>query len=476
MIKTYIDGTAVIRQKGSVKIGKNIDSRSTASFTVYDETGAASYTKGTPVEIRKTFIPPFYNLLFAGFIYDVEKVRVPNTTIIYHTINCTGNAYLADKRLAGYSATADPAGTTVTALHTNYLDAEGVLINDIQAGPTIAEIIINYATISKALDKLAEYSGFIWDIDDFKQLFFGARTTTAAPFTLSETDFKRFSPRSKQTGRQYRNRQYIRAGRDTTALQTETWVGDGSTTAFTVGYPIVKVPTSIKVNAVAQTIGIKGIDTAKQSYWAKSDSVILFDPAPPNTEVVEVKYYGEYNILTVADDPALIAARKVVEGGTGIVEVLDDKPAIRDKQDAFDLAIAMIDNYGILSETFTFDIRKYGLAPGQIVTITYPEYGFTATEMLVESVKISEEAPDVPLYTVKAIIGPIQGDWTALFGALSSMKDEILERLTIGTDELLIVLVNEAEDAEITETVTQYIYACTVCNGVACGGLTPVVC
>ncbi len=470
MIFVYVNGVQIVREKGSVRIHKAIESRSTARFTVVDETGIGAYVKGMPVQILKSWIPPFYHTLFAGFINTVEKVRIPNSDIVYHGISCVGNVYLADKRVKGGSYLATSAGDIVTDMISDPLGAEGVTAGTIQAGPTLAEVIINYPYCSEALDKLASYSGFIWDINDFKELYFAERTTTPAPFGLDESNIRRFSPKFKQQANQYRNRQYLRGGLLTTVLQTETFTGDGVVQSFTVGFPLAKEPASVKVNAIAKTVGIKGIDTAFDCYWSKSDPVIVFTAAPGAGLPVEIQYYGEYIFRGVTEDAALIAARQAIEGGTGIVESIDDDPSVTSADDAFDVMRAMLDKYGIIGEIFTIDTFDFGLEPSQLVTITYPEYNLSSADMLVESVDISEFTPGVPLYSIKAVYGPAEGDWTKLFGRLARIKSEILDRLTVGKDDVLIMLNQNYGNVEVDEVVTENVYACTICGtGAVCG-------
>ena len=470
MIYIYINGVQIVRQKGSMRVQKEIESRSTARFTVLDETGVGAYVKGQPVEIRKTWLPPFYHTLFRGFINSVEKVRVPNSTIVYHAITCVGNAYLADKRIKGDSYVATSAGDIVTDIIADPLAAEGVTAGTIQAGPTLAEVVLNYPFCSEALDKLAAYSGFFWDINDFKELNFMVRTTVPAPFGLDDSNIKRGSVKFKQQANQYRNRQYLRGGLITTVLQTETFTGDGTNKSFACGFPLASEPTSVKVNAVAKTIGIKGIDTTFDSYWAKSDSIVTFAAAPGVGLAVEIKYYGEYNFRGMTEDVVQIVARQAVEGGSGINEAVDDDPSVTSVADAIDVMDALLDKYGIIGEIFSFSTFDYGLEPGQLATITYPEYNLASADMLIESVEVSEFGPETPLYSVKAVYGPAEGDWTKLFGRLARIKSELLDRLTVGKDEVLVIISQHYGNVEVDETVTKNVYACTICGtGAVCG-------
>ena len=493
MITIEIVGAAIERQKDSLRIRNAIEERSTAHFTVVDRLGTAAYSKGQLVEIYKDSA-----LEFAGVVSTVNKYRIPSSPIFYHEIICADWHYLADKRLAAESYTNTRAGTIIADLRDKYLAAEGVTVGIIQIGATIEEMVINYAQVSQANLALAERSGYIWYIDKNKKLYFGDRVLTparrtewimgrpvvlstdidwvmggpwvqlspfeistmaTAPFIVDARNIRRFSPNARIQAHQYRNRQYVRAGRDITSLQTENFTGDAATVAFPVGYPIVSEPT-VTVAGVPQTIGLKGIDAAKQCYWSKSDPIVTFAAPPAGAVAIVMSYYGEYDILVVADAIAAIAARQAVEGGTGLVEALDDEPSLTSKTAAFEAAQAKLAKFGIIGQVFHFETFQSGLESGQLLTVNYSEYGYNNTEMLIESIEMTEYAPDTPLYAVTAIEGPEKGDWSAFFGRLAHMKDEILDRLVIGKDQVLILLAAFEGEWEWSETVTETVYAC----------------
>ena len=268
----------------------------------------------------------------------------------------------------------------------------------------------------------------------------------------------KLSPVTTQTAPKYRNRQFVRAGRDITAAQTENFLGDATTVSFTVGYPINSVP-AVTVAAAAQTIGIKGLDPAGafQCYWSKSDPVIVFTAAP-GAVAVQVVYVGQFPILVEAQDVAAIAARKIVEGGSGIWEFLDDEPAIQDSAEALDDAEAKLDKYAVIGELMRFETNTPDFAPGQLASVTWLG---AAQDMLIESVVITEIKPNLPHYAITAVIGPSLGDWTNLFGGMAAKTAKILDRLTIGTDEILLILAKQSGNWEWSDTNTFNVYACT---------------
>ena len=470
-----ISGVDIERVKGSLQIFTAIEQRSTASFVVVDRLGTATYIRGQSVEIFTSLaVPPFIYPQFNGFIDAVVTTRIsPSSPTLYHAIQYMDAHYLADKRRCAEAYGPQTAGFIANDLYTKYLQPEGVIIGEIQAGPIIPETLLNYSPVSLAYDGLATRANFIWYIDRFKRLFFVVRTTTPAPFAITDVDIVRDEGMASELVKSnplYRNRQFVRAGRDVTTPQTEDRTGDAETKSFAMGYPLNQEPI-ITVGGAPQVEGVKGLDDpAITVFWAKGDPVITFKIAPGVGAAIVVLYIGEYDIMIQVEDAPEIAARKAVEGGTGIVESMEDAPTVNSKQAAFDDGLALLEKYGVIGKQFSFPIRVWGIEPGQMVTVTYAEYGLNAADLLVESVEIAEFAPGELRYTVKAIEGPELGDWTGFFKTLANMKEEVLGRLNVGSDQILIILASVPENWEWSETITEMVYACPICDaGLLCG-------
>ncbi len=457
-----IDGVEVQKEKDSLVIRNAIEARDTCEFTVVDQAGTATYSKGQPVEVLQNCA-----VMFGGIIDSVKRRKFQESTTVFHAIRATGYAALLDKRLAAESYVAQTAEFIVRDLAGTYMNPEGIWLGNIETGPTIAEMIVNYSRISRVLDALGEKAGFEWNVDELKRLTFQARTTVLASDSIDVDMITKLTPRVTEQAPDYRNRQIIRAGRGVTSPQTETFTGDGVTVAFTVGYPINAVPT-VTVNAVGQTVGIKGLETGRDCYWNKSDATITFDVGSiPGAVAVVIVYTGEYPLVIIADEPGKIASRQAVEGGTGIWEDIDDEPAITDVDAARDSAVAKLDRFSTIGQVFILDTVEAGFEPGQLVPISW----LTLGDMLIESVETREIRADKPTFRITAIVGPSGGDWTRFFRGLADQKDEVLDRLTIGRDELVIIVVREADTWEWDEAVTETVFACPVV-GV---GLVPLV-
>lgn len=474
-----IDSVAVEIVKGSLVISNRIEERSTAEFTVVDLLSVLSFQQGQEVQIYD----PDVTLIFSGVVAVPDTIRISPSGELQHPIRCVDNHYFADKRLVAESYLGAPtikAKVIVEDLMTKYLTPEGITVGNIDDGADIVQAVFNYVRVSDCLDALAEKSGFTWFIDELKKLYFQGRDAQPAPWALDGiiNRAEKKSTKLTESNPLYRNRQYIRGGRGTTVEQTEVFVADGEQFAFTVGYPFERVPTSVTDSALgAMTIGIKGLDVAKDCYWNKGDATLTFDVAPVADRTITIVYYGQYPIMALVEEPAEIARRLAIEGaGTGYNDSIDEEPSLDEKEATLDAAQAKLAKYGVIGKRFVYRTTRSGLKPGQLQTITQPDYGIAAEEMLIEAVTIRSIRENLT-YDVTVLQGPVLGSWSKLFQALAKMKQDVIDYyMSVGSTDLLIILVSATETWGWDESIAQIIHTCTVCDSVPCGGDTPKVC
>ncbi len=80
------------------------------------------------------------------------------------------------------------------------------------------------------------------------------------------------------------------------------------------------------------------------------------------------------------------------------------------------------------------------------------------------------------MHRIQAIQGPGEGSWAQFFLKLASGKDEVMEKLNVGSDQILILLIQREATWGWGETVTPVVLTCTPVNGTVVGGTSPVVC
>jgi hypothetical protein len=442
-----IDKTSLY-QPGSLNISDEISGRSTAGFQLVDKTGTYHTSPGQAIEIYDNAL----NLIFGGMVEDPEEENPLGTNVLFLPVQCVDQQALADRWLVIETYDNQTCGFMVRDFITKYLAQEGVVAGTVQDGPTVSRAVFPYISVSKALDDLAEQAGFSWWISADKKLNFVSRDTFRAPWNVTDTSPIR-AVKVRTNKDQYRNRQYIRAGRDVTDPQQESFAGDGKRQTFVVGFGIAKVPT-VTLNGVAQTVGIRGLDQGKQWYWSKSEKEITQEQsgiAITSADTLVVDYRGYFPILVVADSGSAISERKSVEGGTGIYESIDDQASIDSATAALDIANGKLRKYARLSKELTFETDKAGLKAGQIINVTQSIHNINTAEFLVDKVSISEYKPDGSLrYQVHAVDGEALGGWTNFFKALANQGGNV----SIRENEVLVKLKSAADTVGARDILT----------------------
>jgi hypothetical protein len=443
-----IDKTALY-QPGSLNISDEISGRSTSGFQLVDKSGAYHTSPGQAIEIYDNAL----NLIFGGMVEDPEEENPLGTNTLFLPVQCVDQQALADRWLVAESYDNQTCGFIVNDFITKYLAQEGVTAGTIQDGPLVSRAVFPYVQVSKGMDDLAELAGFSWWIAADKKLNFVSRETFRAPWNITDTSPIR-EVKVRTSKEKYRNRQYIRAGRDVTDPQQESFAGDGKRQTFVVGFGIAQVPT-VTLDGIVQTVGIRGIDKGKQWYWSKGEKEITqeqADAAITSTNTLVVDYRGYFPILVVADSGSAVSERKAVEGGTGIYESIDDQASIDSADAALEIANGKLRKYARLSKEFTFETDKSGLQAGQLINVTQSIHNITSAEFLIDKVSISEYTPNGDLrYQVHAVDGEALGGWTNFFKAIATQggnfairENEVLVKLksaqdTVGVKDVLTI-------------------------------------
>lgn len=362
------------------------------------------------------------------------------------------------------------AGHVVRNILNNYLSDENITEGMIQDGPNITKAVFNYLPVSQCLDEICQLSGHQWIINPDKSLDFFARTANTAPFSINESsDLRNVKVRKNRDN--YRNKQYVRAGKDITTVQVREFAGDGKTRVWTVDLPIAKIPT-VKVNSIEKTVGIRGVETGKDFYWQKGDKTISQDSSGTvltSSDTLTIEYQGFYPIIVVTEDSGAINDRKTVEGGTGIYEHVEDRRDIDEQDAALENANSLLRRYARISKVLYFDTFAKGLKAGQLLPVNLPHHELVEN-MLISRVTITDptRVDGILRYSIEAISGEAVGGWVNFFKRLTQKQqsfvireNEILIRLHSFQDEFEKPIMED----EMTYTLHQY----HICGEITCG-------
>jgi hypothetical protein len=325
-------------------------------------------------------------------------------------------------------ATTDPTATPqVEDITTN------AFTPDISEGVLIPSVTYNASFISKNFDDLAKQSNYPWYFDKRrKAMVFRSSDSVYAPWILQSSPAGIVSTVDLEVDDNleldvendlYRNRQIILGALDTGTF-SETQVGDNSTRTFTLGYPLASAP-SISLNGIVDaSVGLKGT-TGFDYYYALNDPIIVQDSSLPllqSTDQLAVTYSGFFATTVVVDDVAQQQARALIEGGTGIVESVEDHTGQNMTLDAATtLATQLLERYAIAGRTLIFDTSRDGLELGMNLSIFLPEHAVWDGQFMITQIEITLQKglndTQVYWYKVTASELPKQDSWAKLIAS-----------------------------------------------------------
>lgn len=448
-------------------ITDTLNERSTARFRLSDDTGVLRFLPGHRVRLEDDSL----GILFEGFVATASESRLGPGGTRTHDLDCHDLHYLLDKRIVAGAWTNTTAGAIVRSIVAG-LASEGLTVGSVAAGAQVRAFTANYRSVAAVMQDLADRSGYWWRVNvdhtvdfldmttrfvpltyDGDELTLDGETITINPvpfglplpppsLTLGPDDALADTVAHTAAAPKFRNRQWIRGGRDTTLQQVEEFAGDGAARTFPLGFAMAKQP-KVEVDRgsgwIEETVGPAGISTGKQWYFTYGSVTLTQDETGSVLAAnhrVRVTYYGLYSIIARVDDHAGQADLAILEGGTGIVEHVLDDHTVTTRAAAFELGGALLAAYAEDSETLRFATERLDIRPGLLVATTFPQ---APNEMLVTSVELSSRN-GIPLAVVTLTVGPAEGSWAQWFLAPFHLVEAATEPLGAEVDIVTTVL------------------------------------
>jgi len=416
---------SLILNESGINIENNVDGRATCSLTARDDAGAMAFYERMKVEVKDLD----NNLSYAGLVQSSEEVKVPGTAIKFHVIESTDFTAMLDWRIVDYAAENKLAGDAVREILAEYLAEEGITEGYIEDGVVLTEISLGDVTATVALQKLADSQGFVFWLDYDLKLYFHSRTLYAADWSITdlEDDVLADSFSMVHTNPDYRNTEIGRGGFAETDLQTDSFIGDGTTKTFPLAYPVNRIST-VTVAGAAKTVGQKGTDTGSyDSYYALQSETFTFEVAPAASATIEIQYYGLWKAKSKTEDLTAIAANASRQGvGSGKVEHITSDDSLTSIESMGEYLNATLANYAVDGVTVKYKTRTPGLAAGTLQHIHLPDMA-AGLDFLITNVSESHNDGGTE-YSVSGCYGPVQAEWDTFFlGSFRVVQDKISE-------------------------------------------------
>lgn len=384
--------------------------------------------------------------LFSGLLHEVERryVSENNATHTLYAIQTVGWATICDRRLVLESYENQTAGFIFRDLVAIYLASEGFTVGTVDEGPVVSKAVFPDVTVAQAFDDLKAVSGLHWFCDEYKVLHLADTTCFVAPFGLDSSNaiFRKIN--LKQSRDRYRNVQILKGGHGLSDPQTETFKGDGQDHPWTVSLPIGELQ-SVSLNGVDHTFGIKQKDSGVEFYYQIDSTEISKDDTFPiliSTDILTVVYRGLYPIKSQLDNPAQIAARQAIEGGTGRYEQIEVDESLDGEETVLEQVQGLMRQFGTIDQLVNAELFRDGLRAGQCLTITDPLLGLTG-DYLLTRVSCQQFVGAHRLYQIEASSGEARSDFREFFKkvweggrSFTIRENEVLQRPFTNNDPL----------------------------------------
>lgn len=454
-MQVVLNDTIVGNYRRGPRFEDSINRRGLGRMTFIKKDPNFNIQTGEPIEIYDDGVDiqttdPF----FSGIVAKPIETNPLNTTPIEIEVDLLDNTAICGRRVIAETYINQSNGYIVQDIINKYLGAEGITAGTIDDSVTVKRAIYSYMRADDVLDELAELTGCNWWVTPEKVLHFFKQGTFKAPWDLVNQKPIR-NVKIESDLNQYRNRQYIRAGQDTTDLQTEEFILDGKQKTFTVAYKIAEKPTiTIEYDdgtTKTPSIGIRGVDQNSEWYWNKGEKELgqAQNETAEDGGVLRIEYVGLFPIMVVSEDATAINERKEIEGGTGIYEYVENNASINDSDSALDFAEGKVRRFARISRKITFQTRRDGLRAGQVIDVEFSEHGING-DFLITKVELSEEMEGQKVYDVEMLDGEDVGGWEKFFKKMSDNSNVV----SVRENEVLVKIKKSNDEVKSDDTMT----------------------
>jgi hypothetical protein len=426
--------------KNSWSVEERMQQRSVLTCTLKD-------ANGTTPQLGKEFaLKEDGVLLYGGVIISKPRIKEVVKGTLQYELKIEDFCALTDRELITGVYEQVFIEDVVKDLISKYFSESGITEGTIDADLKVNIIKLNWLQGNEALDYLASFGNFVWNVDKNKQLHFYDLGSTSRPYNLTPlTDEKGFEMQAD--GANYFNQLYIKGNKRQTVYQERKNVTpkpDSVSREFFTRYDIAKQPSvEIYVSAsapywVEQTMGQQGKDEGKQFYWAYESNKLSHDESETiltSSDSIRVSYYGLVPLFIVALDSTEIATR----GYTHKAFKVNAK--LFDTTDALNYASALLEKYANDGDSATFTLQTKDYEVGETFNITKSAPWDIDEDFFVQSCTWKAKGPTAIEYTYKVLDGSSLGGWEEFFknlfrpDTIEVSDDEVLVNLKQWTDE-----------------------------------------
>ena len=415
------------------------DQQNTCTLSLIDRSGNG--IPSTDDEIIITDLDG--NKAFAGYVTNVGMTKLENGVVLA-SVQCVDYSRLLDGFLVHDNFESQLDSAIIKSVIDDYAGATGITYNNVLDGATLDKITFNYVQPSQVFRRIAELAGRYWFIDYDKDINYFPLTTTSTPFDITSATTTYSDLKISKDATQLKNRVYVRGGTKLSDPTTYSVKGDGVATSF----PLPDKPHSVTVtvNAGAETVGIKNIDTTGYDWYLNFQEKYLEQDSGGSVlgtgDTLAVTYTYDIPILVALEETASIASNGVKE-----FAIFDNTISTTDE--ARERASAELTDYANNLVSGSFVTNTTGFRSGQYININLSEYGIN-DDYIVQKVITRSQGAGKYEYTVSIASAKTLGIIRFLIDLLEANRN-IVE---VNDDEVVDELFNVADSTTITENIT----------------------
>lgn len=314
-----------------------------------------------------------------------------------YKVQCTNANALMSNRIINLAVKRQTVTQIVNTLFTDYIADEGVTIGHIsEIDAKFTTYVAANLNLQSALNELADYADATWFIDNNKQFWFVSQPDAPQfAHTVNAAFLFGTELQSKKTAYDIRTVQIVTGANAETLPQTEEFLYDGVSNAFTLSFPVSVQPT-IYVNGVEvprEQVGATGLSNDDEnvafqfSFNSHTIRYVKDSGYMTSGATVTVEYIGLFPLrISVSNDEKIaeIAAKTGTSGRREVVYIASGKTTMSDAQE---LANSLLQQFEVGTETVTFwalrsQLAALGVQPDDLgimtrVSIDLPELHIT---------------------------------------------------------------------------------------------------
>lgn len=320
--------------------------------------------------------------LFAGLLTDPKFVFL-SATLAEYQLNCRDFTYYADSRLVSASYLNKTVKYMITDLVNNHPGSDaptGLTADpDMPDGPVVNAVQFDHVSLSDAIDQLSQLASWqsdyaFWVGYDLIVHWGNEADATVSGVTVTDTvtaaptTKKAHIDKSQQFGYEWdgttlRNSCTVR-GASKKSVQTDSWGGDGTTTAFPLSFDLDQAGSiTLTVAGVAKTVAVTSDPSSATTQFALYQA--------PNGQwfvmkgTAAVPTAGQAIVLTYTANIPITARYTNGESTSqydgpngGVYEIFLADNTLLTSQVAYSRARSEVQQFGDVQERFTFSISE----------------------------------------------------------------------------------------------------------------------